>query len=104
MFARNVLLLRALPAPSPWPFSIFGFRRRYPSATTVMEVKRYLLGCVRKLKIERLPMPSMVVVDAGANNADIKCELDRWLESHPRLRRVQVVLRPRLSWIRRWWK
>ena len=68
-----------------------------------MEVKQYLLRCLRKMKSksETLPLPELILVDAGPNNADIKNELERWLEAHPRLRRVQVVFPPARSWLRR---
>jgi len=68
-----------------------------------MEVKQYLLRCVRKMKSETCPVPELIMVDAGPNNADIKSELERWLDFHPRLRRVQVVFPPAPSWLRRFW-
>jgi hypothetical protein len=43
------------------------------------------------------------MVDDGARNADIKIELERWLERHTRLRRVPVVCSPAKSWIKRIW-
>ena len=69
-----------------------------------MEVKQYLLRCVRKVASEPMPVPELIMVDAGENNADIKTELERWLDAHPRLRRVQVVFPPAPSWLRRFWK
>lgn len=64
-----------------------------------MEVKGYLLRCLRKLKTGVALVPKLIVVDAGPNNADIKSELDRWLENHPALREVKVVLPPRRTWL-----
>ncbi len=105
MFApHTVLLLRALANPSSTAFSLFHLRRRYRPAKSVMEVKQYLLRCVRKIKPEACPVPTLIMVDAGANNADIKSELERWLDKHPRLRRVRVVFPPAPSWLRRFWK
>jgi len=67
-----------------------------------MEVKGYLLRCMRRLKTGVALVPRLIVVDAGANNADIKAELDRWMEEHPSLRGVKVVLPPRPSLLGRW--
>ena len=103
MFApQTVLLLRGLASPSGLAFSFFHFRRRYRPAKSVMEVKQYLLRCVHKMT--SVPVPELIMVDAGPNNADIKTELERWLDAHPRLRRVQVVFPPAPSWLRRFWK
>ena len=63
-----------------------------------MEVKGYLLRCARMVKSGSF-LPKFIVLDAGENNADIKTELDRWLDSHPRLRNVRVVLPTPRSWI-----
>ncbi|HTD66379.1 MAG TPA: hypothetical protein VK846_07610, partial [Candidatus Limnocylindria bacterium] len=49
------------------------FRRQYcHRARNVMEVKGYLLRCMRRLKTGVALVPRLIVVDAGANNADIK--------------------------------
>lgn len=102
MFAtQTVLLLRALPRPASLLSGLFNLRRRYHSARSVMEVKQHLLRCVRRIKPELFPVPTVIMVDAGANNADIKSELERWLDRHPRLRRVRVILPPAQSWVRR---
>ena len=69
-----------------------------------MEVKQHLLRCLHALKPERPAVPSLIMLDAGAMNADIKTELERWLERHPRLRRVRVVCSPASSWLKRIWK
>lgn len=95
MFASHtVLMMRGLPTPSALPFSCLQFRRRYHAASNVMEVKRYLSRCVGKSN--SCPVPTLILVDAGERNLDIKSELDRWIEKHPRLRCVKVVF-PRLG-------
>jgi hypothetical protein len=68
-----------------------------------MEAKQYLLRCVHAMKPERPAVPSLIMIDGGARNADIKNELERWLERHTRLRRVPVVCSPATSWIKRIW-
>ena len=93
---QTIVLLRALPRPPSRWFGWLNFRRRYQPAANVMEVKRYLLNCVRKMKPELFPMPTLIVVDAGERNADIKSELERWINKLPRLRRVRVVCSPAL--------
>ena len=105
MFAtRTVLLLRAISRPAPLLPDWLSFRRSFHLARTVMEAKQHLLQCVRPPRLQRLPIPAMVLVDAGLNNADIKSELELWIERHPRLRRVQVVCTPASSWLKRIWK
>jgi hypothetical protein len=105
MFAtRTILLLRAISQPAPaWP-TWLGFGRRHHLARTVMEVKQHLLQCLRPIRPERPSLPAVIVVDAGANNADIQNELERWIERHPRLRYVQVVCSPASSWLKRIWR
>jgi hypothetical protein len=104
MFAtRTILLLRAITQPAPLWISWPGFGRRHHLTRTVMEAKRYLLQCLRPVQREPSPLPEMIVVDAGANNADIKSELERWLDRHPRLHCVQVVCSPASSWLKRIW-
>ena len=104
MFAtRTVLLLQAIPRPASWLPIWICFRRRYHPARSVMEVKQHLLRCLRPVRPERLPVPSMIVVDAGTNNADIKSELEYWIERHPRLLCVRVVCSPASWWLRWIW-
>jgi hypothetical protein len=104
MFAtRTILLLRAFPRPASLMFKWLSFGRHYHTTRTVMEAKQYLLRCVHAMKPERPALPSLIMVDDGARNADIKIELERWLERHTRLRRVPVVCSPAKSWIKRIW-
>jgi hypothetical protein len=92
-----------MPGPGLWLPAWLSFRHRYHPARSVMEVKQHLLRCVRPVRPERLPVPSMIVVDAGTNNADIKSELERWIERHPRLRCVRVVCSSTSPWLRWIW-
>ena len=71
---------------------------------TVMEVKRHLLRCVRNMKPHASNTPDIILVDAGANNHDIKSELERWMERHPRLQRIKVVFPSPRPWVVRAWK
>ena len=69
----------------------------------VMEVKRYLLRCLRNMNPILFPTPDVILVDAGHNNADYKSELERWMEAHPRLQRIKIVFPQKYSW-KNWWK
>ena len=64
-----------------------------------MEVKQHLLRCLRNMKPHSAATPDFILLDAGANNHDIKSELELWLEKHPRLRRIKVQLPPPRPWV-----
>jgi hypothetical protein len=100
---RTVLMLRLLPRPASLLIDALAFRRPCHLARNVMDAKRYLLRCAADRHAKRWPVPSAIFVDAGAGNNDIKTELERWLDRHPRLRRVRVVCTPASSWLKRLW-
>ena len=80
-----------------------GYFRDYHFARNVMEVKRYLLRCLRNLNSHSCPTPDVILVDAGRDNVDIKTELERWMEKHPRLQRIKVIFPPPRPWVVRAW-
>lgn len=100
---RTVLMLRLLPRPASLWLDALTFRRPCHLARNVMDAKRYLLRCAGDRRSARWPVPTAVFVDAGEGNHDIKTELERWLDRHPRLRRVRVVCAPASSWLKRIW-
>jgi hypothetical protein len=82
---------------------VCGYLRDYHFARSVMEVKRHLLRCLRNMQPAASATPDIILIDAGLRNADIKTELERWIEKHHRLRRIKVMLpRPR-PWVVRLW-
>ena len=101
---RTILSLQTgLPGRSA-PVSISGYFREDHVVRNVMEVKRYLLRCLRNMNPILFPTPDVILIDAGHNNADFKSELERWMEAHPRLQRVKIVFPKKWSWMKRWWQ
>lgn len=68
-----------------------------------MEVKAHLLRCLGRMEAGLFALPNFVLVDAGAQDRDIKRELKRWLEERPALHGVQVLLAAELSIAARLW-
>ena len=83
---------------------VYGHFRDYHFARNVMEVKQYLLRCVRNMRPAASPTPDYIVVDAAHNNCDIKSELELWMEKHPRLRRIRIIFPPPRPWVVRLWE
>jgi hypothetical protein len=98
---QTILLLRPGLPGSAALLPLRGHFRDYHFVQNVMEVKRHLLRCLRKLKPEATSTPDFILVDAGANSRDIRSELERWLESHPRLGRIKVIFPPPRPWVLR---
>jgi hypothetical protein len=82
---------------------VCGHFRDYHFVRSVMEVKRHLLRCLRNMQPAVSATPDIILIDAGPNNADIKSELDRWIEKHHRLRRIKVMLPQPRPWVVRSW-
>ena len=99
---QTILLLR--PSVPGGALPLRGHFRDYHFVQNVMEVKRHLLRCLRKLKPEATAPPDFILVDAGANNHDIKSELERWMENHPRLGRIKVIFPQPRPWVVRAWR
>lgn len=99
---QTILSLRpALDTSAALP--VFGHFRDYHFARNVMEAKRHLLRCLHNQNQSQSATPDIILVDAGRDSRDIRTELERWLEAHPRLGRVQVRLPERGSWLGRLW-
>ena len=101
---QTILWLRVLTPDRPSPLPVFGHFRDYHFARNVMEAKQYLLRCLHRMNQAHFPTPDVILLDAGPDNADIKTELERWMDLHPRLGRVKVIFPAKLPWIRRCWK
>ncbi len=101
---RTILMLRAELPMSGAPTPVYGHFRDYHFARNVMEVKQYLLRCVRNMRPVASPTPDYIVVDAAHNNRDIKSELELWMEKHPRLRRIKIIFPPPRPWVVRLWE
>ena len=100
----TVLILRDPRAARLTPCAPESFTRpRLRFARNLVEVKAYLLRCLRKMETGMFALPNYIMVDAGERDADIKSELSRWLDQHPRLRCIQVVLPTEVSWMARCW-
>jgi hypothetical protein len=99
---QTILLLRAGLVGCAAPLPVCGHFRDYHFVRTVMEVKRHLWRCLRNMK-PTLATPDFILVDAGANNHDIKSELEKWMENHPRLGRIKVIFPPPRPWVVRAW-
>lgn len=69
-----------------------------------MEVKQYLLRCLRRANPPHARTPDVILVDAGQNSTDIKAELERWIEAHPRLHRIKIQLPQPRPWVVRLWE
>jgi hypothetical protein len=69
-----------------------------------MEVKQYLLRCLRNMRPAVSPTPDYILVDAADNNRDIKSELELWMEKHPRLRKIKIIFPPPRPWVVRLWE
>lgn len=95
---QTILLLRASLPDGAAPLPLCGHFRDYHFVRTVMEVKRHLLRCLRNMRPAMLTTPDLILVDAGASNHDIKSELERWIEGHPRLRRIKIIFPPPRPW------
>ena len=100
---QRILLLRASSPDGALRLPLCGWFRDYQFVRTVMEVKRHLLRCVRKMRPAGFTAPDLILVDAGVNNHDIKSELERWIDGHPRLRRIKIILPPPRPWAVRTW-
>ena len=104
MFTHHtVLMLRTSPSGEAAQLPVCGYFRDYHFARSVMEVKRHLLRCLRNMQPAVSATPDIILIDAGPYNADIKCELDRWIEKHHRLRRIKVMLPQPRPWVVRLW-
>jgi hypothetical protein len=101
---QTILSLRVAVPVAPVSAPVFGHFRDYHFARNVMEAKQYLLRCLRHMNPAHFRTPDVILVDAGADNVDIKSELEHWIDSHPRLGRVEITFPAKLSWIRRLWK
>jgi hypothetical protein len=100
----TVLILRDRQKAEPTPCAPAAFSRpRIRIANNVMEVKAHLLRCISRMEAGLFALPGFVLVDAGGQDQDIKCELNRWLNEHPALRGVQVLLAVELSMAARLW-
>lgn len=99
---RTILMLRADASGAPMP--IYGYFRDYHFARNVMEVKQYLLRCVRNMRPVASPTPDYILVDAAHNNSAIKSELEFWMEKHPRLRKIKIIFPPPRPWVVRLWE
>lgn len=101
---QTILLLRPGLPGARGSLPLRGHFRDYHFVQTVMEVKHHLLQCLRNMKPYVSKTPDLILLDAGANNHDIKSELERWMNRHPRLGRIKVICpRPR-PWVVRAWK
>jgi hypothetical protein len=100
---ETILLLRGGLSECAASLPVCGHFRDYHFVRNVMEVKQHLLRCLRNNRPALLAMPDFIVVDAGPSNSDIKSELERWLEKHPRLGRIKVVFPPPRPWVLRLW-
>ena len=99
--SETVLILRASAETQTTLCVPFSFRRpRIGFVKNLTEVKGHLLRCLKRGVPE---LPHSVMLDAGPNSHDFKSELNRWLERHPKLRRVRVVVPAELSWMARGW-
>jgi hypothetical protein len=101
---RTILSLRAGLAGCAAPVSVAGHFREHHVVRTVMEVKHYLVRCLRNMNPILFPMPDVILIDAGRNNTDIKSELQRWMNAHPRLQRVKIDFPRKFSSMRGWWR
>src|SRR5687767_2281631 len=102
--SANVLILRDPSRAQPTPCAPESFSRpRIRFVRNVMEVKVHLLRCVGRMDAGLFVMPGFVLVDAGAQDRDIKRELTRWLREQPALGGVQVLLAAELSLMSRMW-
>jgi hypothetical protein len=68
-----------------------------------MEAKQFLLRGLRVPNRNYAPTPDMILIDAGAHNLTVKEELQRWLETHPRLGEIKLRFPAQTSWFRRRW-
>jgi hypothetical protein len=102
--STSVLILRDPAKNERTPCSPASFSRpRVRFAKNVMEVKAHLLRCLDRMEAGLFALPSFVLVDAGAQDRDIKRELNRWLNERPGLHGVQVLLAAELSIAARLW-
>jgi hypothetical protein len=99
---QTILLLRSALPEHAAPLPLQGYFRDYRFVRNVMEVKQHLLRCLQNMR-PISTMPDLIVVDADTNKHDIKSELERWMESHPRLRHIKIIFSPPRSWIFRLW-
>ena len=83
---------------------VYGHFRDYHFARNVMEVKQYLLRCLRNMRPAVSPTPDYILVDAAHHNRDIKSELELWMEKHPRLRKIKIIFPPPRPWAVRLWE
>jgi hypothetical protein len=100
---QTILSLRLAPPGAPASAPVFGHFRDYHFARNVMEAKQYLSRCLRHMNPMHFRTPDLILIDAGADNADIKSELERWIDSHPRLGSVRIIFPAKVPWIRRCW-
>ena len=105
MFSHQTILSLRLSAPGgPTALPSLGHFRDVHRVRNVMEAKHFLLRCLRGLQALRQRTPDVILVDAGVNNPEIKAELVRWMNEHPRLGKVRVQFPDRASWWERWLK
>jgi hypothetical protein len=105
MFSHQTILSLRLSAPGvPRALPSLGHFRDVHQVRNVMEAKHLLLRCLRGLQALRQRTPDIILVDAGMNNPEIKAELVRWMNEHPRLGKVRVQFPAGASWLGRWLK
>ena len=101
---QTILALKPPMTEGQSPLPVFGHFRDYHFARNVMEVKQYLLRCLRYTQPSLVRTPDVILVDAGHNNLDIKAELERWIEAHPRLHRIRIQFPTPRPWVVRLWE
>jgi hypothetical protein len=101
---QTILALRLSGSEGASALPIFGHFRDYHFARNVMEVKQHLLRCLRRAHQPHVRTPDVILVDAGHHNIDIKTELERWMEEHPRLPRIKIRFPAPRPWVVRLWE
>src|SRR5204862_1115013 len=105
MFTHQTILSLRLSAPGkPTELPTLGHFRDVHRVRNVMEAKHFLLCGLRGLRALRQRTPDVILVDAGANSSEIKAELVRWMNEHPRLGKVRVRFPAWAPWWRTWLK
>jgi hypothetical protein len=99
---QTILSLRLADSGVPRALPVLGHFRDFHFVRNLMETKQFLLRCIRGLNQAHSRTPDVIMIDAGPNNFEIKTELERWMEAHPQLDGVKVVLPAKASRARRW--
>lgn len=82
----------------------YGHFRDIHHVRNVTEAKRHLSLCMAQVNQRNCPTPDSIIVDAGEDAANIKTELERWMNEHPRLDHIRVTLPAGISWLGRCWR